>query len=210
MNQNLEIPTEAPQVDSPDFAWSRFYAPLAPAQLVALCSDIEAMLRINPYYVFRHWVAVDTHRYHMVIDNSSSHQRLETDVELVMEAEHRLRIRYGAGVKRATLFVIEPLGTGSTITVVDEYGEPGDGESEGRPDLADKSLPAWAQALRTYFARVRRWSWVPGWRWYMRRVWMPMTPSARRVVWMLYLITLAEFGFFLFVLLIFVLETGTS
>ena len=72
----------------------------------------------------------------------------------------------------------------------------------------DKSLTAWAEALRLYFLRLRRWSWLPGWRWYIRRVWMPMKPSARRIVWFIYLITVAEFFFFLFVLLIFLIERG--
>jgi hypothetical protein len=40
----------------------------------------------------------------------------------------------------------------------------------------------------------------------MRLVWVPMKPSARRIVWLLYLITLAEFFFFLFVALIWWLE----
>jgi hypothetical protein len=35
---------------------------------------------------------------------------------------------------------------------------------------------------------------------------MPMKPSARRIVWFIYLITAAEFFFFLFVLLIYVIE----
>ncbi len=46
----------------------------------------------------------------------------------------------------------------------------------------------------------------PGWRWYIRRVWVPMKPSARRIVWLLYLITVVEFFFFLFVLLIYLIE----
>ena len=65
---------------------------------------------------------------------------------------------------------------------------------------------AWAEALRIYFLRLKRWSWLPGWRWYLRRVWVPMKPSSRRIVWLVYLITIAEFFFFLFVMLIYVLE----
>lgn len=209
MNRKPDIPDEAPQIDSPDFAWSRFYAPLAPKQVAVLCRDLEAMLRINPYYVFRDWTTSDGEHFHMVVDNSSNQQRLETDVELLVDSEERIRIRYSAGIKKATIFLIAPLANGSIVTIVDDYGERAATESDDQPELADKSLPAWAGALNAYFRRIPRWSWLPGWRWYMRRVWMPMTPSARRVVWMLYLITLAEFGFFLFVLLIFVLETGT-
>jgi hypothetical protein len=40
----------------------------------------------------------------------------------------------------------------------------------------------------------------------MRRVWVPMKPSARRIVWLLYLITVVEFFFFVFVALIWWLE----
>lgn len=69
----------------------------------------------------------------------------------------------------------------------------------------DKSLQAWGVALRAYFLRLKRWSWLPGWRWYMRRVWVPMKPSSRRIAWLLCLITAVEF-FFLFVLLIYLIE----
>jgi hypothetical protein len=54
--------------------------------------------------------------------------------------------------------------------------------------------------------RLQRYSRVPGWRWYIRRLWIPMKPSARRIVWLLAIISLVEFAFFCFVLLIWVVE----
>ena len=60
--------------------------------------------------------------------------------------------------------------------------------------------------MRKYCLRLKRYSRLPGWRWYIRRVWIPMKPSGRRIVWLLALISLVEFAFFCFVLLIWVIE----
>ena len=65
---------------------------------------------------------------------------------------------------------------------------------------------AWGQAIFDYLRRHQRWAWIAPWRWYMRRVWVPMKPSARRIVWLLILITMVEFLFFVFVALIWWLE----
>ncbi|HLD14446.1 MAG TPA: hypothetical protein VJB18_07005, partial [Burkholderiales bacterium] len=91
----------------------------------------------------------------------------------------------------------------------DDYDRLSEAERAQRVAEVDKSLSAWGEALRTYFLRLQRWSWLPGWRWYLRRVWVPMKPSARRIVWLLYLITVVEFFFFLFVLLIYLIEKNS-
>ena len=70
----------------------------------------------------------------------------------------------------------------------------------------DKSLPAWGQALSDYLRQHRRYGWIAPWRWYMRKVWVPMKPSARRIVWMLYVITTVELFAVLFIALLWWLE----
>jgi hypothetical protein len=92
--------------------------------------------------------------------------------------------------------------------IVDDYEGLPEAERAARLAEVDKSLLAWGRALRKYFLRLARWSWVPGWRWYLRRVWIPMRPMARRIVWLIWIVTLLEFAFFLFLILILVIEQG--
>jgi hypothetical protein len=124
-----------------------------------------------------------------------------------------MTINYSAGVKLRTLFLVEPAppttdrkGARSLLVVVDDYGRYPEAERKARLHEVDKSLLAWAEALRVYFIRQKRWAWLPGWRGYIRRVWIKMNPSARRIVWWIYIISVVEFFFFLFVLAIYLLE----
>ena len=55
---------------------------------------------------------------------------------------------------------------------------------------AGRSLHAWGVALNEYFKRHAPW------RWYMRHVWTLMKPSARRITYIILLITLAELALF--------------
>ncbi len=61
-------------------------------------------------------------------------------------------------------------------------------------------------SLHRYLRRWKRWSWLPGWKFYMRHVWQPMKPMARRISFILIVVTLAEFIVFLLVFAIFWLE----
>jgi hypothetical protein len=195
-----------PPVASQDAAWIRVPAPFSTAELTALCSEPEVLFRINPYYYFKRWTQTGPSTYHAELDNQSNQQALVLDMVVSREAGGGFEVSYAQGIKRRTVFSIEPMPQGSYLCVTDDYESLPEEERGGREAEVDKSLPAWGEALRVYFKRMKRWSWLPGWRWYMRRVWVPMKPSARRVVWLLYLITVAEFFFFLFVLLIFLLE----
>jgi hypothetical protein len=109
-------------------------------------------------------------------------------------------------VKSSTRFEIHATESGSSLTITDDYNRLSDEERAQRLDEVDKSLPAWCHGIFEYLRRHKRWGWIAPWRWYMRLVWVPMKPSARRIVWLLYLITLAEFFFFVFVALIWWLE----
>lgn len=195
-----------PTVASQDAAWVRVPTSLTPTELAGHIQDVEAMLRINPYLYFRSWKQTGPVSYHAELDNQSNKQTLTLDLELIADARSALTINYRQGLKSRTVFTIEPLAGGSYLVITDDYSQLPKPERERRAAEVDKSLLAWGEALRIYFKRLQRWSWLPGWRWYIRRVWVPMKPSARRIVWLLFLITIVEFFFFLFVLLIYVLE----
>jgi hypothetical protein len=194
-----------PPVASGDAAWVSLPVPLAPAQLVPLLRDVEAIFRANPYYEFHRWQALAPGHYAVELRNHSNERTLTAELEV---SEEPLTVTYSDGLKRRTVFAVEPAPTGSRLTVTDDYDRLAAEERAERLEEVDRSLNAWGEALRVYFARQRRWAWLPGWRWYLRRVWVPMKPSARRIVWLLCLFTAAEFFFLLFVVLIWSVESA--
>jgi hypothetical protein len=197
---------EKPPVASSDAAWVSLPTPLPPARLAELCQDIEAIFRVNPYYYFKAWRQTGAAAYALEFENQSNQTQNTLAIQVSEGPGPGITVHYHHGLKKRTVFTIEPAPHGSQLTVTDDYESIPASEREQHLTEVDKSLKAWGEALRLYFLRQKRWSWLPGWRWYLRRVWIPMKPSARRIVWLLYLITVAEFFFFLFVLLIYVIE----
>jgi hypothetical protein len=209
MAENSRAATPKPPLDSTDAAWASLPAPFPPGELAELCRDIEALFRLNPYYYFDVWRQTGPDAFHIEFENQSNKTRQALDLGVTPGPGPGVTVTYDQGIKKRTVFTIEPAPNGSRLTITDDYERLPETERVQRQAEADKSLAAWAEALRLYFLRRRRWSWLPGWRWYIRRVWMPMKPSARRIVWFIYLITVAEFFFFLFVMLIWLVEQGS-
>lgn len=207
-----ETPTTAPAAPPPldinlqDAAWVRVPTTLAPEALSALLADTAVLLRLNPYYYFKTWRQVAPDRLEVAFENQSNNQSLTTGITATPGPGSGMTLAYDTGLKRRTFFSVETTDGGSTLVITDDYGGWTEEERKQRENEIDKSLLAWGEAFRVYLLRIQRYSRIPGWRWYMRRVWMPMKPSARRIVWLLYLITVVEFAFFLFVLLIWVIE----
>lgn len=170
--------------------------------LLELCRDIEAVFRVNPYYYFKTWLKTGPTSYTLEFENQSNQTTKSVNIEVSAATVEGFTVSYDQGIKKRTVFTIEPTPQGSKLTVTDDYESIPESERAPRLLEVDKSLQAWGEALQLYFLRQKRWSWLPGWRWYLRRVWIPMKPSARRIVWMLYLITAAEFAFFVLVILI--------
>lgn len=212
-----------PPVASSDAAWVTVPVPQDPDTLARLCRNVETLFRVNPYLYFSVWRQTGPSSYHAEFENQSNQQKVSVDLEVTAGPGAGFTVNYASGLKKRTIFAIEPAAEGSRLTITDDYegqevqvpraqGRAGaaDGlsaeERAARATEADKSLHAWGVALRAYFLRLKRWSWLPGWRWYIRRVWIPMKPSSRRIVWLLYLISVVEFFFFLFVLLIYLIE----
>lgn len=174
-----------------DAAWVAIDTPLAAAQLAAFCRDIERLYRINPYIEFRHWRAAEAGRYCASWRNTSNARDFELELTLERISDREFAVRYDRGLKRSTGFRIEEAPAGSRLIITDDYS--GDADS-GITDTAevDKSLHAWGVALRDYLRREARWGRYALWRWYMRRVWMPMKPAARRITFLLLTVTAAE------------------
>lgn len=184
-----------------DAAWVRVPTRLTPAELAPLLRDAEVILRLNPYYYFRELRPIGPDRFHAAFENQSNHQQVDVEVSVEPGPGDGVTLRYHGGIKRRTIVSIEPFEQGNYVVLTDDYGGVSEAERRERDAEVDRSIVAWGEALRVYLVRLRRYSWIPGWRWYIRRVWIGMKPNQRRIVWLIYLITVAEFFFFLFLIL---------
>lgn len=189
----------------PDAAWVVLETPLAPAQLMAFCGDLERLYRINPFLEFASWEQSAPDRFRAEVLNHSNAQHAVMAATVVRISEHALRVDYADGVKKCTRFEVQPAPAGSRFTITDEYRP----ASAGAPDAeVDRSLHAWGVALRTYLKRDRRWGWMPLYRWCVRRAWLPMKPSARRTTFLILVIGLADIVLIALGLAIYWIESG--
>jgi hypothetical protein len=174
-----------------DEAWVAIDAPLSAAELARFCLDLERLYRINPYLEFRAWRnrADTAEAMDVAYRNLSNNRAYEGRFALHRISEFDFSVRYDRGIKRQTRFTIEPRASGSRLVITDDYSGAG---AEVDLSEVDRSLHAWGTALREYLAREARWGHIRAWRWYMRQVWVPMKPSARRITYILIVITLAE------------------
>jgi len=188
-----------------DAAWVVIDTELAPDALVAFCRDVERLLRINSMLEFKAWEVLGENVYRMHVNNLSIQSECET-VLSVTPAPDGLTITYDGGLKTLTQLRVEAADGGSRLTITDDYSGVPMPEREARMNEVDKSLVQWGHDLQGFLRAWRRWSWLGAWRWYMRRMWQPMKPSARRISFMLIGITALEFVVFVFVFIIFWFE----
>lgn len=201
MTQNSELTAPKPPLASNDAAWVSLSTPLALPVLQEFCRDIEVIFRLNPYYYFNSWTKTGPANYALEFENQSNQTKNTVNIQVIRAADG-FTVSYDQGLKNRTVFSLEATADGTKLIITDDYEGIPESERAQRLLEVDRSLQAWGEALQLYFLRQKRWAWLPGWRWYMRRVWIPMKPSARRIVWMLYLITAAEFAFFVLLILI--------
>lgn len=180
--------------DRRDQAWVRVRTEFTPAELLAFVQeDPERLLRINSMYEFLSWQKAGRDTFVLHLRNHVNGLTLETSLG-VERMSDGLILRYGGGLKSATVFRVEPgaNGMGADLIVTDDYSHVPEAERVARMAEVDSSLNWWGQDLYRYLNYSRRWGWFPGWKWYMERVWKPMKPTARRVVYILYIVTVVE------------------
>ena len=195
------------QDDAPrDASWVIVDTPLSLPALREFCADIERLFRINPYLEFECWRRTGADSIHASFRNLSNQQRVELDLRIERESDDAFALIYRAGIKARTRFVLEPSSAGSRLTITDDYAGLPPAEREQRLCEVDQSLTAWGWALHEYLRREQRWGGCAPWRWYMRRLWLPMTPRARRITYMLVLLTAAELVLVLLVATIYWIE----
>ncbi len=195
--------------DERDAAWVSIETPLSGDALLAFCRENpERLFRINTLLRFDEWHRLGPNDHRVRLRNLSNDCALETELHIETVADG-LRVVYDTGLKSFTEFRVADSDGGSTLTVTDDYsGSPAE-ERQARADEVDRSLIQWGHDLHHYLGRWKRWSRYAAWRWYMNRIWLPMTPMGRRVVFALVVISALEFFAFLGVFAIFVLELDT-
>lgn len=192
-----------------DAAWVKVEMPLPPPALHAFLADIERLFRINPWLEIDRFERRPDGGFGLAGRNLSNEQPLDATVRLSQSVPGRsLTLRYDGGIKRETRCEIEPAAAGSVLTITETYDTPPPEQREARLKEVDRSLVPWAAALRAFLLHGARWGWLPGYRLYMRRVWLPMTPKQRRITRLIVWTTVIEFVVFLFVFAIFWNEAG--
>jgi hypothetical protein len=181
----------SPALQHEDAAWVHIVTSLSTNDLRAFLDDVERLYRINPLLEISAFEPSGPSRYRLVAHNLSNGRN--ADVLLaVTTTDAGMEVAYSDGLKQATHFRVEAAPGGSHLFVTDVYGGRPVEERRLRADEVDLSLNAWGRGLHDYLKRWVRWHRFAPWRWYMRRVWQPMKPSARRVVWMIWMISLFE------------------
>ena len=190
-----------------DAAWVTIETPFPADELRGFLDDVERRFRINSYLVFKEWKAIGENRYHFNLKNLSNDNTLETDITVTPDSGGVL-VAYAGGLKTETSFRVEPGPENgpAKLIITDDYSGTAKEEREERIHEVDKSLVQWGRDIHQYLRLWKRWSWLPGWKWYRCRVWQSMQPMARRICFMLLVITALEFVAFLMVFTIFWLE----
>ena len=176
-----------------DAAWASINTPLSVDELTAFCRDVERLYRINPMLEFQHFKDLGQQRYAYAGRNISQETPFEFDYTFtVKELFDGLQVDYEQGVKSRTLFKIESAPQGSKLTITESYERLPLDQREQYLHVVDKSLVVWANYLQRFLITWSRWSGIAPWRWYMRRIWQPMKPAARRITYALLWITVVE------------------
>ena len=187
--------TNEPSVENAenDSAWASVVTPLSVEALMEFCADTERLFRINPMLVFTKWEEVSENRFSFSGQNSSQEKAFDFEFGLsVSKLDDGYRIDYDKGIKSSTVIKIEADEQGSKLTITDRYDRLPAGERESLLHEVDQSIVIWAEYLQKFCISWNSWSKFALWRWYMRRIWQPMKPTARRITYMLLWITVVE------------------
>jgi hypothetical protein len=203
MEPTSDTEPDASEPEENDAAWVVVETGLGADELLRFCQDVERLFRINPAYVFRRWENLGDGVFRWAALNESNEREIDTRFS-VERLPDGLAVTYASGLKTRTIFRVEPGGGASArLVVTDDYSGTPEAEREERMAEVDTSLNSWGYGLHKFLRQWKRWSGLAPWRWYMRRVWQPMRPMARRIVFLLIVITALEFLGFLLVFAIF-------
>ena len=78
------------------------------------------------------------------------------------------------------------------MVIEEKYEGIPESERSDRLGEVDRSLTKWAEEIQHYLLQWQRWAWFSPWRYYKKRVWQRMKPSARRITFVLLCISAVE------------------
>lgn len=182
---------------SKDVAWASFNTPCSVNELTLFCQDIERLFRINPMLNFRKWQMLDNQCYHFAGQNISQEEPFDFDLVMhVSSIGNGIKIEYHQGLKARTFFIIEPAETqtkqSAKLTIIDDYSAVSKKIRKQQLHTVDKSIAIWADHIQSYLLSWKRWSHIWLWRWYMIKIWQPMRPSGRRILYILLWVAVLE------------------
>ena len=183
-----------PRADLTDAAWVKIVSRIDAQSLMDFCQNIERLFRLNPYLNLESW----TMPAHNLIDakwqNSSNINEftVETNIE-VSYLPNEIRLRYSCGLKKETSLLIRALEQGSSLTVIDDYSS-GENQTEDPAvsDQIDRSLQAWGASLRSFLFHYHYLRKIPGIELVVDRFWIRLSTMARRITYLLVVITIFE------------------
>jgi len=176
-----------------DRAWVTLATPLAPDTLrTFLQADIERLLRISSRLEIRAWEVLGDHRYRWVGRNLSTGQAIDTGI-VATAREDGVTLAYDTLLKAETRYrVMAAESGGSILTVTDDYSTCSAANKTARAAEIDTGLTRYGEDLHRFLAGWHRRAGSHLWRWWMERLWLRLTPSGRRIVYMILVITAVE------------------
>jgi len=203
---------KTPDQPGEDFALISVELPLSTGELYAFIQNTERLFRLNPHLEIKSWqeespgkiFAGKQIRVDCTNEMNGLTQSLTVSVSDV-QPEVSYTLNYDSGLKKATIFTVQSVGSASSKLVVKELysDEISAAEKEKRLNEVDNSLLPWGAGIHSYFKRKARWRWLPFHSWLQNSVWLGMTPRHRRISRLIIWITVLEFVVFTFVFAIY-------
>lgn len=186
-----DAPREASLGDS---ARAETTLPLPAAELIDFVHDVERMWRLNPHRDIRDWQPREDGFGYVAHDELAGR---DVAAAATIDRSHgRLTVRYASGLRLATEIAVEGVADGARLIVTDRYPRIEDPQDPRLVEV-DRSLVPWVAAIRRHLLARRRWSWLPGWRWWNEDFMLHMAPRSRRIVRLIVWISALEFAVFL-------------
>lgn len=206
-------------MNNQDAAWVNVDTPLTAAQLFDFILDAERLFRLNPHLEIHEWQSAQRSVttggcIHFKYLNEMNGVARELDVTVSdFQPGVGYTLNYNQGLKRATEIKVETHTHGAVLVIKDWY-HVGEGKPDETPEITearlaevDRSLTPWGVAIRQHLISLARWSGLPFYRPLRERFWIAMAPRNRRISRMIIWITVLEFFAFLFVFLIYWIES---
>ena len=182
------MPVASPKPEFDNAAWVTIPTQLDANTLHQFCLNPEKLFRLNPYLKIFYWRAigndVDVHW-----QNHSNGEMREVKTRLLIEIkEQELCVHYQAGIKQASYFIIEPNNKVADLIIVDRYASD---VADENPQV-DKSIHVWGEALNRFFKHYKYLRRLPLMEKVIGHFWIKLSPMARRITYILFVITLVE------------------